>query len=57
MPDNFDDNSIDSMSINDINQFYEDVVETPDEYRFLAKAANTAVDFVYGKYKPGSLVC
>ena len=36
MPDNQDNNSMDNMSIDDINELYEDVVETPDEYKFLA---------------------
>ena len=40
MPDNQDNNSMDNMSINDVNELYEDVVETPDEYRFLARVAH-----------------
>ena len=36
MPDNFDDEQIDNMSINDINELFEDVIEIPDEYKFLA---------------------
>ena len=36
MPGNQDNNSMDNMSMDDINELYEDVVETPDEYKFLA---------------------
>ena len=34
MPDNFDDEQINNMSIDDINELYEDTIETPDEYTF-----------------------
>ena len=54
MPDNFDDEQIDNMSINKINELYEDTIETPDEYRFLARAANTAANWTYGKDFPGN---
>ena len=36
MPDNFDDNSLDNMSIEDINELFEDVIDMQDEYKFLA---------------------
>ena len=42
MPDNFDDNSIDNMSINDINELFEDVIEAPDEYAPLSGLAALA---------------
>ena len=33
MPDNFDDEQIDNMSIDEINKLFKDVVEMPDEYK------------------------
>ena len=33
MPDNFDDKQIDKMSIDEINELFEDVIEMPDEYK------------------------
>ncbi len=33
MPDNFDDEQIDNMSIDEINKFFKDVVEGPDEVK------------------------
>ncbi len=33
MPDNFDDEQIENMSIDEINELFEDVIEMPDEYR------------------------
>ena len=33
MPDNFDDEQIDNMSINDINELFEDVIEIPDNFK------------------------
>ena len=41
MPNNFDDNSLDNMSVEDINELFEDdVIEMPDEYKFLAAVPN-----------------
>ena len=36
MPDNQDNNSMDNMSINDVNELFEDVIEIPDEYKFIS---------------------
>ena len=36
MPDNFDDEQTDNMSIDEINELFEDVIEMPDEYKTAA---------------------
>ena len=36
MPDNFDDEQIDNMSINDINELFEDVIEIPNNFKLAA---------------------
>ena len=36
MPGNQDNNPMDNMSMDDINELYEDTIEIADEYKFLA---------------------
>ena len=39
MPDNQDNNSMDNILMDDINELFDDdTIETPNEYKFLARA-------------------
>ena len=52
MPDNQDNNSMDNMSINDVNELFEDVIEIPDEYKFISALASRiekSVDVRYNR--------
>ena len=42
MPDNFDDEQIDNMSIDEINELFKDVIELPEDIRVAASLATPA---------------